>query len=140
MPTDQEHGRPTDASVGELISQMAAQTSTLVRQELELAKVELSEKGKQAGVGVGMFGAAGIVALFAVGALVAAAIIALGTAIALWLSAVIVAAVLGVVAGVLALSGRGHVRQATPATPEETVETVREDVRFVRERAKEGRA
>jgi uncharacterized membrane protein YqjE len=140
MATDQQHERPADASVGELISQMAAQTSTLVRQELELAKVELSEKGKEAGVGIGLLGAGGIVALFAVGALVAAAIIALATAVAPWLSALIVAAVIGVVAGVLALMGRGHVRRAAPPTPAETVDTVREDVRFVRERAKEGRA
>jgi uncharacterized membrane protein YqjE len=140
MATDQEQRRQPDASVGELISRMAEQTSTLLRQELELAKVELSEKGKEAGVGVGMFGAAGVVALFAGGALVAAAIIGLGTAVAPWLSAVIVAVVLAAIAGVLALVGRGHVRHAGSPTPAETVETVREDVRFIRQRAKEGRA
>src|SRR3954462_7777784 len=93
--------RPT----GELVKDLSAQVSTLVRQELELAKVELTAKGKQAGIGAGMLGGAGLFALYGVGALVACAILALSTVVDGWLAALIVAAVLFVVAGVLALAG-----------------------------------
>jgi uncharacterized membrane protein YqjE len=128
-----------DRPVAELLKQLSEQTAELVRQELELAKVELTAKGKEAGVGAGMFGAAGMLGLYAVGALTAAAILALSLAMTGWLAALIVAVVYGLIAGGLALSGKGRVSRGVPPTPEQTVQTVKEDVQYTRERAKEGR-
>jgi uncharacterized membrane protein YqjE len=128
--------RPT----AELLRDLSDQTTALVRKEIELAKVELSEKGKRAGQGAGMFGAAGLLGVFALGALTACAILALATAVAAWLAALIVAAVYAVVAGVLALSGRKQVKRATPPVPEEAVETTKEDVQWVKQRAKSARS
>jgi uncharacterized membrane protein YqjE len=130
----------SDRSTPELVKQLADQTTALVRQEVELAKAELSEKGKRAGIGAGMFGGAGVAGLYAVGALTAAIILVLATALDGWLAALIVAVVYGAIAGVLALQGRRKVRQATPATPERTVETVKDDVEVVKQRAKAARA
>jgi uncharacterized membrane protein len=129
----------TDPSIAELVKQLSDQSSRLARQEVELAKAELAVKGKQAGVGAGMFGAAGIVGLYALGALIACAILALATAVAAWLSALIVAAVCGAIAGVLALTGKSKVKQGVPPVPEQTVESVKEDVEWTKQRAKEGR-
>jgi uncharacterized membrane protein YqjE len=129
----------TDRPVPELLRQLSDQTATLVRQELELAKVELTEKGKQAGIGAGMFGAAGLVGLYALGALTAAVILALSLAMSGWLAALIVAAVYGAVAGILALTGKNRVQRGVPPTPEQTVETVKQDVAVAREAVKEGR-
>jgi hypothetical protein len=123
---------------GALVQQLAKETSTLVRQEIELAKAEVSEKGRQAGKGVGMFGAAGIVALLALGALTAAAILALDLAVAGWLAALIVAAVYGATAGLLALAGKGRVQEATPPAPQ-TVETVKEDIEWAKTRGRSAR-
>jgi uncharacterized membrane protein YqjE len=137
-----EHGSGSalsDRSVPELLRQLSDQTATLVRQELDLAKVELTEKGKQAGIGAGMFGAAGVVGLYALGALTAAVILALSLAMTGWLAALIVAVVYGAVAGVLALTGKTRVQRGVPPTPEQTVETVKEDVTVAREAVKEGR-
>lgn len=138
---DQHSGNSalSERSSAELLKQLSDQTATLVRQELELAKVELTAKGKQAGIGAGMFGAAGMVGLYALGALTAAIILALSLAVAGWLSALIVAAAYGAVAGVLALNGKARVARGVPPTPQQTTETVKEDVEYVRERAKEGR-
>jgi membrane protein len=113
--------------------------STLVRQELELAKAELTVKGKQAGIGAGMFGGAGLFALYGVGALIACAIIALATAVTPWLAALIVAVVLLAAAGVLALAGRARTARAVPPVPEQTVETIKEDVRYTKEHVAEAR-
>ncbi len=130
----------SERSTAELLKQLSDQTTTLVRKELELAKVELTEKGRQAGIGAGMFGAAAMVGLYAVGALTAAIILALSLAMTGWLAAVIVAVVYGAIAGVLALTGKTRVSRGVPPAPEQTVQTVKEDVEYVRERAKEGRA
>jgi uncharacterized membrane protein YqjE len=136
MTTDNHlRDRPT----GELVKDLSTQVSTLVRQELELAKVELTAKGKQAGIGAGMFGGAGLFALYGVGALVATAILALATAVAAWLAALIVAVVLLAVAGVLALMGKSRAKRAVPPVPEQTVETVKEDVRYTKEHVAEAR-
>ena len=126
-------------SITDLLRQLSDQTQTLVRQELELARVELTAKGKQAGIGVGMFGAAGMLGLYALGALTAAIVLALSLAVAGWLAALITAAGYGAVAGVLALSGKNRVSQGVPPVPEQTVQTVREDVAVVEARVKEGR-
>src|SRR3954464_1663758 len=128
-----------DNSVGELLRQLSQETTTLVRQELDLAKAEMAEKGKQAGVGAGMFGAAGILGLFAMGALTACFIAALDTAMPLWLAALVVAAADAAIAGVLALTGKGRLKQAGPPVPQQTQETVKEDVEWAKTRARSGR-
>jgi uncharacterized membrane protein YqjE len=122
-------------SVGELMQQLSQQTAKLVRQEIRLAQVELEEKGKRVGVGAGMFGGAGLVALYGVGALVAALIMLIGTAVAPWVAALIVGALLLAAAGVLAVTGKQQVSQATPPVPEHAVESVQEDVEHVKARA-----
>ena len=129
----------TEPSVAELVKQLSEQTSRLARQEVELAKAELAVKGKRAGVGAGMFGGAGLFGLYALGALTAAVILALATAVAGWLAALIVAAVYGAIAGVLALQGKNKVQAATPPVPEQATESVKEDVRWAKDRAQAGR-
>jgi uncharacterized membrane protein YqjE len=124
---------------GELVKDLSTQVSTLVRQELELAKVELTEKGKQAGIGAGMLGGAGVFALYGVGALVATAILALATAVDGWLAALIVAVVLLAAAGVLALLGKARAKKAVPPVPEQALETTKEDVRYTKEHVAEAR-
>jgi Putative Actinobacterial Holin-X, holin superfamily III len=128
-----------DQPVAALLRDLSEQTSTLVRKELELARLEMTEKGKRAGIGVGMFGGAGLVGLYALGALIAAAILVLGTAIAPWLAALVVAAVCGAIAGGLALMGKSKVSQATPPLPEQATESVKEDVRLTKAKAEEAR-
>jgi Flp pilus assembly protein TadB len=130
---------PSDASLAELVKQLSDQTSRLARQEVELAKAELGTKGKQAGIGAGMFGGAGALGFYAVGALVAAAVLGLATAVTAWVAAVIVAAVLAAIAGLLALQGRRRVQRATPPVPEQAAESVKEDVDFAKARAQAAR-
>lgn len=124
-----------DRSVSELVQQLSAQTQTLVRQELALAQVELKEKGKRAGIGAGMFGGSGLFALYGLGALVATAILALATAVDPWLAALIVAAVLFAIAGVLALTGKKQVEEATPAAPEQAIAEGQQTIDEVKARA-----
>jgi uncharacterized membrane protein YqjE len=128
--------RLEDQTLGDLVKRMSEQTATLVRQEIRLAQLELQEKGKRAGLGAGMFGGAGIVALYGLGALMAAVIMLIGTAIAPWLAGLIVGVVLLAVAGVLALSGRKQIERATPPAPERAVHSIQDDVRTVKERAR----
>jgi MFS family permease len=129
----------SESSIAELVKQLSEQTSRLARQEVELAKAELAVKGKRAGQGAGMLGGAGLFGLYALGALTAAAILGLATAVAGWLAALIVAAVYGAIAGVLALTGRSKVTAATPPVPEQATESVKEDVRWAKSRAQAGR-
>jgi MFS family permease len=117
------------------VSRLSQQLTTLVRDEMRLAQAELTQKGKKAGLGAGLFGGAGVVALYGVGALVAAAIIALSLAVTAWLAAVIVAVVLFIVAGVLALVGKKEVSAATPALPQEAIAGLKTDVATVKESA-----
>jgi hypothetical protein len=121
-------GTGDDHSVGELIQQLSQQTSTLIRQEMRLATSELQQKGKRAGIGAGMFGAAGVVALYGGGALIAAAILGIGTFLEPWIAAVIVGVVLLAIAGILALTGKKQVEQAGPPVPEQAVESTKRDV------------
>jgi membrane protein len=121
-------GTDDDQSVGELVQQLSQQTAELVRQEMRLATVELQEKGKKAGIGAGMFGGAGVVALYGVGALIAAAILGIATFLEPWIAAVIVGVVLLAVAGILALTGKKQVEQAGPPVPEQAVESAKRDV------------
>jgi MFS family permease len=129
----------TEPPIAELVRQLSEQTSRLARQEVELAKAELAVKGKRAGQGAGMFGGAGLLGLYALGALTAAIVLALATAVAGWLAALIVAVVYGAIAGVLALTGRRKVAAATPPVPEQATESVKEDVRWAKTRAQEAR-
>jgi uncharacterized membrane protein YqjE len=126
----------SERSVGELVQQVSQQTAALVRQEMRLAEVELQEKGKRAGIGAGMFGGAGLVALYGVGAVVGAVIMLVATAIEPWISALIVGVVLLATAGLLALLGGRHVEQATPPKPERAMESMQHDVEEVRERVR----
>ncbi len=137
--TETSGGSASDVPIAELVKQLSEQTSRLARQEVELAKAELAVKGKRAGIGAGMFGGAGIVGFYAVGALTATAILALATAVAAWLAALIVTFVLGAIAGVLALQGKTKVQQATPPIPEQASESVKEDVQWAKTRAQEAR-
>jgi uncharacterized membrane protein YqjE len=136
MDNDQ---RQDERPIGELVQELSQQTSKLVREELELARVELTEKGRKAGIGAGMFGAAGLLGLFAFGALTACLILALDTVVFAWLAALIVAVVYGAVAAVLALTGKKEVQEAVPPVPEQAVDSVKEDVRWTKEHAQAGR-
>ena len=128
-----------DSSLADLARQLSNQTTELVQHEVELAKAELRVKGKRAGVGAGMFGGAGALGLYALGALTAAIIAGIAEVLPVWASALIVAAVYGAIAGILALRGKKKVQQATPPLPEETVQSVKEDVRYTKQRAQEAR-
>jgi MFS family permease len=139
MAGAQTNGPASDQSMAELTRQLADQTTSLVRHEVELAKAELAEKGKRAGIGAGTFGGAGVVALYVVGALVAAAISGLAMAVDAWLAGLIVGLVLAAVAGVLALIGKGKVQQATPPMPEQAITSAQKDVETVKARAHAGR-
>jgi hypothetical protein len=125
--------------MGELFKQLSDDLSTLVRQELKLAQAEMTEKGKQAGIGVGMFGGAGIVGLLALGTLTACLVAALATGMDVWLAALIVTVVYGALAGGLALIAKNRVTEATPPVPEQTVETVKEDVQWAKTQLPSGR-
>lgn len=124
-----------DQQVGDLVKQLSEQTATLVRKEMQLAQVELQEKGKRAGIGAGLFGGAGVVALYGVGALVAAAVLALATAVAPWLAALIVGVVLFAIGGIAALSGKKQVEQAVPPAPEQAIQSGKRTVDEVKGRA-----
>ena len=128
-----------DRSTGDLLKQLSEQTTSLVRQEIDLAKAELSEKGKTAGVGAGMFGAAGLFGVFALAALTTTVIVALEQVLPLWLAALIVAIVYAAVAAVLALRAKDKVKEAVPPVPEQTQESVKEDVQWAKTRARSGR-
>ena len=131
--------RPEDRPIGDLVRDLSQQTSTLVRQELELARAELTQKGKVAGKGAGMFGAAGLLGFFAFAALTTAIIAALSLLFdEVWPAALIVAAVYGAVAGVLALRGKKKVQQATPPV-QHSQESVKQDIASVKAHAQAGR-
>jgi membrane protein len=124
-----------DKPLGELVQDLSRQTSTLIRQEMRLAQAELAEKGRHAGKGAGMFGGAGLIALYGVGALVAAAILGLATVLEPWIAAAAIGAGLLLVAGVLALTGKKELDEATPTKPEQALDSVQRDVETVKARA-----
>ncbi|AVT32094.1 hypothetical protein C6361_24465 [Plantactinospora sp. BC1] len=125
------------ATTPELVQRAAEQISGLLREELALAQLEMSEKGKRAGLGAGLFGGGGALALYAGAALVAAAVVALSYVIPAALAALVVGVVLAAIAGLLARSGRKQVRRATPAMPRSTVGSLRADAETVRNAAKD---
>ena len=133
--TDDLRERP----IGELLKQLSEETTRLVHQELELAKAELAQKGRQAGLGAGLFGAAGVIGFLALAALTTCIILLLDAAMPAWLAALIVAVVYAAIAAVLAMRGRAKVKQATPPVPEQTVETVKEDVEWAKTQMRSGK-
>ena len=124
-------GDARERPIGELVKDLSSQTSTLVRQEIELARAELKQKGKLAGKGAGMLGGAALAGLLALGALTAALIALLDEAMATWVAALIVMALWAIVAAVLAKAGQRSLQHATPPAPQ-TVETVREDIQWAK--------
>jgi MFS family permease len=128
-----------DRPMAELVRQLSDQTTTLVRQEIELAKAEMTAKGKQVGMGAGAFGGAGLVGLYAVGAITACLILALSTAVAGWLAALIVGVVYAAIAGVLALIGKKKTQAGAPPVPERAISSTKEDVEWAKTRAKTAR-
>ena len=120
--------RPT----GELVKQLAEQVSVLVRDELKLAQVEMTSKGKQAGLGAGLLGGGGVIALYGVGCLIACVIIAISGAVAAWLAALIVGAALLAAAGIAALAGKSRLQHAAPVMPTEAVNSIKSDVAEIR--------
>jgi hypothetical protein len=127
-----------DRPIADLMKELAQQTSTLVRQELELARSEMTLKGKRAGLGLGQLGGAGLAALYALGALTAALIAFIGMYIQVWIAALIVAILYGVIAGVLALAGRRRLQEAAPPKPEQAIESTKEDVQWAKTQMRSG--
>lgn len=125
-----------DRPLGELVQDLSRQTSTLIRQEMRLAQAELTEKGRHAGKGAGMFGGAGLVALYGVGALIAAAILGLATVLEPWIAAAAIGAGLLLVAGILALTGKKELEEAGPPKPEQAIDSVQRDIETVKTRAR----
>jgi hypothetical protein len=125
--------------IGDLLKQLSQETSTLVKQELDLARAEMTQKGKHAGVGAGFIGAGALFGLGTFGAITASLIALLVTALDhVWLAALIVAIVYGAIAGVLAIQGKDKIQEATPVAPEQTVETVKEDVEWAKTQKRSG--
>jgi hypothetical protein len=131
--TDYEtQSRTADASTAQLVTQLTEKSTELIRAELRLAQAEMTVKAKHAGVGAGLFGGAGLVALYGVGTLIATVILSLSLVIDPWLAALIVTVVLFAVAGVAAVLGKKQVSEATPPTPEQTLANVQQDVQAVK--------
>jgi len=123
-------------STGELVKDLSNQVSLLARQEIELAKVEMAEKGRRAGLGLGLVAAAGVSALLALGTLTACVVLALDGAMPAWLAALIVALTWSVVAAVLASVGKQKMEQAGTPVPEQTVESVKEDIKWLKDQTR----
>lgn len=135
MATEAERPGPpaaADESLGQLVAHLSEQTARLVRDELKLAQLEMTRKGKRAGLGAGLFGGAGVFALYGTGALVAAAIIGLSHGVTAWAAALLVAAGLFVVAGMVALVGKVLVAKGMPAVPTEAVSGLKQDVQTLK--------
>jgi uncharacterized membrane protein YqjE len=129
-----------DQSTSELVQRASEQISRLVRDEIALAKAELAEKGKHAGIGIGLFGGGGVLAMYGVGALVATLIIVFDLFLPLWLAALIITVALFALAGVLALIGKNQVSKAVPPEPSAAMQSVKADVDEVKQAVERGRA
>jgi hypothetical protein len=123
-----------DEGIGDLLKQLSQETTTLVRQELELAKAEMTVKAKEGGKGAGFLGGAGVAGLLTLATLTAALVGLLDRAMAFWVAALIVGLIWGAVAAVLALQGRNKLQEATPPVPEQTQQSVKEDVQWAKTR------
>jgi len=139
MSTREEGADLREQPLGEVARDLTRDLSLLVRQEVELAKAEMAKKGRIAAPGLGMIGGAGAAALMAAGALTAFAILVLATFLPDWLAALIVGAVLAAAAYVLAMRGKERVEEAGAPVPEQTIETVKEDVEWAKTRATSAR-
>lgn len=139
MPTNGDPRGLRDRPIGEVTTALTRDLALLVRQELELAKAEMAEKGRVAALGLGMIGGASLVALMAAGALTACAVLVLALFLPAWLSALLVAAALGATAYLLAMRGRTEIRKAGNLIPEQTIETIEEDVEWAKARATSAR-
>ncbi|MFD3610891.1 phage holin family protein [Streptomyces atroolivaceus] len=135
MSTAERQTHANDDSVSVLVSRASQQVSELVREEMQLARAEMTQKGKRYGKGGGLFGAAGFIGILAAQALVATCIAALALALPVWASALIVTAVLAAVAAAAALAGKKQIAQAGSPTPEQTVDSVKADVAQIKEKA-----
>ena len=124
--------RTNDEPLGAVVHRLAEQIPELVRSEMRLAQAELAQKGKRAGLGIGMFSLAGLLAFFAAAVLIATAIIALDLVLPLWAAALIVAGVLLVCAAGAALGGKSELEQATPPKPEHAIDSVKQDIAAVK--------
>jgi uncharacterized membrane protein YqjE len=127
--------KAADNSTGDLVRQLSEQVSRLVRDELRLAQLEMTSKGKRAGVGIGMLGGGSLLAIYGIGCLLAAAILALALAVPAWLAALIVAVAVFAVSAVVALLGKGKLSKATPVVPEHAAQSVKADVEEIKESA-----
>jgi hypothetical protein len=128
FPNHEEH------TTGQLVTMLSEQVSVLIRDELKLARLEMTSKGKQAALGAGMFGASGVIAIYGVGCLLACAIIAISGSVAAWLAALIVGAALMAAAGCTALLGKRRLASAGPPVPEQAMASVKADVEEIKER------
>jgi hypothetical protein len=137
---DVETQHDGERSIAELVKDLSRQSSELAHKEIELAKAEMAIKAKRLGIGAGAFGAAGLVGLFAAGALTATFILALDTAMDSWLAALIVTVVYAAIAGVMALMGKKRVEAGTPPVPERAIESTKQDLEEAKRSAKEARA
>jgi uncharacterized membrane protein YqjE len=124
--------QPDDQTLGALVHQLTQQVPDLIRSEIRLAQAEVAEKGKRAGVGIGMFSVAGLLAFFGIAALITTAILALALVVDAWLAALIVALVLLAAAAVAGLLGKKKVASAGPPKPERAMEGVKEDIATVK--------
>jgi hypothetical protein len=135
--TDMQHqpeGRALDdESVAELVKRAASQTAELVRKEIQLGQVELKDKGRRAGKGVGLLGAAALIGFYGGAALVAAAVLGLAEAVDPWLSALIIGVALLVIAGIVGLLGRKTTTDALPPKPEQAMASVHDDLEHLKE-------
>jgi uncharacterized membrane protein YqjE len=129
-------GKSTTKSTADLVREVTELVPRLVQEELALAKAELTEKGKHAGVGAGLFGGGGLFAFFGVALLLTAAVLGLAEVMPAWASALIVAALVLVLAAILAAIGRSQVKQAVPPVPTEAVDSTKQDVKAVKESAR----
>jgi len=135
MATNGTYGSLRDRGVGELIKELSGQVSALARQEVELAKTELTEKGRKGAVGAGMIGGAALIGLVALGSLTAFLILVLALALPDWVAALIVTLLWAAVAGVLATQGLEKLRAMGKPVPQMTVETVKEDMQWLKNRS-----
>jgi hypothetical protein len=127
-----QHGAPESQSLGALVHQLSQQIPELIRSEMRLAQAEVAQKGRRAGIGIGMFSVAGLLAFFAFGALVATAILGLALVVDAWLAALLVALVLLAGAAVAGLVGKNKVAEAAPAAPERAIHGLKEDIATVK--------
>ncbi len=121
-----------DPTLGAIVHDLTTQVPELIRAEIRLAQAEMTEKGKRAGVGIGMFSAAGLLAFYGLAALITTAILALALVLDDWLAALIVGVILLLAAGGFALTGKSKVAEATPAAPQRAVEGLKEDIATVK--------